>query len=469
MKSKIPHPQKQSPVVFLPALVAFTGALFAAGTPDTTSLLIAFFTAVLVALIGQLHRNRLHATVYQIQRALERFATGDLSRRVGPPPLPELIGICDALDRMASQIEKRMNVINQQAMEHEAILASMVEGVIALNRDAVILQANKAAAQTLGATPELIVGRSMYEMMRNHGMQKLVEQSLVVGLPAEGEIILQGSHERSLQVHSTALRNPDGQSIGALVVFNDITRLRRLERMRREFVANVSHELKTPLTSIRGFVETLLDGTLNEPEEARRFCKIIAKQVDRLQNIIEDLLSLSRIEQDVEHGQIALKTSRLADVIQSAVQAVSYRAAEKNARIEIECPADWQANINAPLFEQVLVNLLDNAIKYSESNKSILVRVRPADAFWEISVADQGMGIEPQHVDRIFERFYRIDKARSRKEGGTGLGLAIVKHIVVAHGGHINVQSKPGLGSTFTVCLPCGAEKFNSHHAFAKS
>lgn len=441
-------------VFFVPALVATAGVFLAAGGVDRASVLIAAGTALPIALAGWLISRRIKSSIDVIQAGLHRFAAGQLDTRIPSPSLRELRIICDALNHMAAEIERRMHDVNQQTMEREAILASMVEGVIALNRDAVILQANQAAALNFGTEPALITGRSMYEVMRNHDLHKLVEQSLVVGLPSEGEITLPAPHERSLQVRSTALRNPAGENLGALVVLNDITRLRRLERMRRDFVANVSHELRTPLTSIRGFIETLLDGTLNEPDEARRFCKIIAKQVDRLQNIIEDLLSLSRIEQHFEQGQIPLKEGSLRDVIQSALQTVSYAAAEKKATIDVSCDAAWTARINAPLFEQVLVNLIDNAIKYSDTGKTIHISVKPLPDAWEISVIDQGFGIDPAHQDRIFERFYRVDKARSRKEGGTGLGLAIVKHIVVAHGGTITVTSRTGDGSTFTVRLP---------------
>jgi two-component system phosphate regulon sensor histidine kinase PhoR len=448
------NPTRFPLTVILPGVIAAAGVLLAAGRLDGVSLFIAGVTAALIAAIGWMHIRRLRSSIEHIQQGLNRFAEGKLEQRLESPPLEELSRLSNALNYMAWQVERRMNVIHQQTTEHEAILASMVEGVIALNRDAIILQANKAAAHVLGTTPELIIGHPMYETFCNHELQKLIEQSLVDGLPAEGEVLMQGAKERSIQIHSTALRNANGENIGALVVLNDITRLRRLERMRRDFVANVSHELKTPLTSIRGFVETLLDGALNEPEEAQRFCKIIAKQVDRLQNIIEDLLSLSRIEQEVEEGQIALTPSPLLETIQSAAQAVGHAAAEKNIRIDAACDASWQANINAPIFEQVILNLLDNAIKYSGLNKTVRVEVLPQGDDWNINVIDEGIGIEAQHLDRIFERFYRVDKARSRKGGGTGLGLAIVKRIVIAHGGHIHVTSTPGEGSTFSIRLP---------------
>jgi two-component system, OmpR family, phosphate regulon sensor histidine kinase PhoR len=453
-----PHtlPARFSLLIILLALVTAGGVLLA-GSRDgfqTTDIFIATLTALLTSGMTGWAICRIRDALKLIGKDAVRFADGDLTIRFSAPPSRELGDLVESLNRMTRRISERIAEVNEQHQEHEAILSSMVEGVIAVNKDADIVHLNNAAATLLGSSTEKITGRSMYEVIRNHELQQLVESSLSSELTVEGEIVLQGEKPSSLQVHSTALRNTEGDSIGALIVLNDITRLRRLERMRRDFVANVSHELKTPLTSIRGFVETLLDGTLEEPAEARRFCKIIAKQVDRLQNIIEDLLSLSRIEQHVEQGTIPLKPGKLIEVFQSATQAVAHAAAEKKATINIECEPDFTARINAPLFEQVMVNLLDNALKYSDPGKTIRVSAHRFDTGLEVSVTDQGCGIDPSHLDRIFERFYRVDKARSRKEGGTGLGLAIVKHIVVAHGGHIRVESRPGEGSTFTVCLP---------------
>jgi len=237
-------------------------------------------------------------------------------------------------------------------------------------------------------------------------------------------------------------------------VLNDITNLRRLEGVRRDFVANVSHELKTPLTSIKGFAETLHDGALNDPEGSKKFCRIITKQVDRLQSIIDDLLSLSRIEQEADGAHLSFSVCSLYDVLENASQCVQHQASVKDIKIHVECDASYTAPMNPEQLEQVAVNLMDNAIKYSEPGTEVRVSVVPRENNWEIKVIDQGSGIPPADIDRIFERFYRVDKARSRKAGGTGLGLAIVKHIVSSHGGRLDVQSKLNEGSTFTVYLP---------------
>jgi two-component system phosphate regulon sensor histidine kinase PhoR len=237
-------------------------------------------------------------------------------------------------------------------------------------------------------------------------------------------------------------------------VFSDVTQLRRLEDMRRDFVANVSHEIKTPLTAIKGFVETLHQNAVETPEEAQRFLGIIAKHVDRLNTIIEDLLMLSRIENEGERGDIMREKTRLRDIFQNAVQICRPQADEKRIRVEMEGDEGLAAMVDPVLLEQAAVNLLDNAIKYSDPEKTVRIRARRLDREIQVQVQDHGIGIEKKHLPRLFERFYRVDKARSRALGGTGLGLAIVKHIAQAHGGHVTVESRLGQGSLFTIHLP---------------
>ncbi len=230
--------------------------------------------------------------------------------------------------------------------------------------------------------------------------------------------------------------------------------LMRLESMRKDFVANVSHELMTPITSIKGFVETLRDGAVADPERTKEFLSIIARHADRLSTIVEDLLSLSRLEQGVEKGQIKFEKANLRQVLNEAVSLCEQRAREKDIAIELEIREDVVMDVNAPLLEEAVTNLIDNAIKYSERKKTVSVRAGKEGDSVVIKIIDRGCGISPEHLPRIFERFYRVDKARSREMGGTGLGLSIVKHIVSAHGGHVHVESEPGKGSTFSIYLP---------------
>ena len=258
-----------------------------------------------------------------------------------------------------------------------------------------------------------------------------------------------------MRLRGTALRDVDGRGIGAVIVLNDVTRYRHLENLRRDFVANVSHELKTPIASIKGFVETLLDGALNQPEDAQRFLKIIASHAERLNNIIEDLLSLSKIEQSEEAANLPLVEVPLRPVLEAALHGCETQAAARKISLELHC-GDVLAMIDPPLLEQAVINLVDNAIKYSEIGGKVEVLVQCNGREREISIAvrDLGCGIAAEHLPRLFERFYRVDRARSRKLGGTGLGLAIVKHIVQAHGGRVMVNSTPGAGSVFTIHLP---------------
>jgi two-component system phosphate regulon sensor histidine kinase PhoR len=238
------------------------------------------------------------------------------------------------------------------------------------------------------------------------------------------------------------------------MVLNDVTQLRHLEKMRQDFVSNVSHEIKTPLTAIKGFVETLQHMAKDSPEESSRFISIIGKHANRLEAIVEDLLQLSRIEKENEAKQIEFEVGFIRNVLRSAIQICHTKAETKHIDIELACDETLKAAINAALLEQALINLIDNAIKYSEDGGRILVGAEKTPSELTISVQDDGIGIAKKHLPRLFERFYRVDKARSREQGGTGLGLAIVKHIARAHGGHVTVESQQGKGSIFTLHLP---------------
>ncbi len=233
-----------------------------------------------------------------------------------------------------------------------------------------------------------------------------------------------------------------------------VAQIEKLENVRRDFVANVSHELRTPITSIKGYVETLLDGAMHSPDDAQRFLQIITIQTNRLGAIIDDLLALSRIEQKAGNAEILLQRGRIKHVLEAAIDASQSKFLESNIQIECFCGQELEALINAPLLEQAVANLIDNACKYSPPGATVQIEASRTETEVIIRVKDHGCGIDQQHLPRIFERFYRVDKARSRKLGGTGLGLAIVKHIAEAHAGRVMVGSIPGRGSTFSICLP---------------
>lgn len=398
--------------------------------------------------------QRIVRPLEEMQAGAERFARGELDYKLDLPDSDELGSLAGSLNAMAGQLEERIGTIVRQSNEQEAVLASLVEGVLAVDTEQRIISLNRAAAQLLECTPDQATGRPLQEVVRNAELRRSVGDILRGDLQLAGDVVLYGPRERILQVNGAVLRDLRGRQIGAVLVLNDVSRLRQLENMRRDFAANVSHELRTPITSIKGFVETLLDGALHNPAESERFLRIIARQADRLNAIIEDLLSLSRIEREAETEELALETAGLEDVLQAALNDCASTAQERKIPLALDCSPGLQARVNPLLLQQAVGNLLDNAIKYSEAGQPIEVRARKTNAEIEIAVIDRGCGIPADHLARIFERFYRVDKARSRKLGGTGLGLAIVKHIVNAHKGRVDVTSVPGRGSTFRILLP---------------
>lgn len=418
--------------------------------------------ALLAAGVSLFIAQRLSRPLEKLRNLSQAYARGDFRHRLPETHNVEIGGLAEAMDQMANQLDDRIRTILQQRNEREAILSSMVEGVLAIDVDERIISINQAFSDFFHVDSHKVVGHRLQEAVRNIDLQRFVAKTLSSQIPAEGDISIRESKEHLLQAHGTTLLNAEGKRIGAVVVLNDISRLRKLENLRREFVANVSHELKTPITSIKGFVETLLDGATHSPEDVIRFLQIISKQTDRLNSIVMDLLSLSRIEQEAEQAKIELREGRLFDVIATVVEYCEERAREKGILLESECTENCIVPMNPQLLEQAIINLIDNAIKYSESGRRIQINVKGSSDETVIQVKDEGCGIEAEHLPRIFERFYRIDKARSRKMGGTGLGLAIVKHIAQAHAGRVSVSSTPGVGSIFSIHLPTQVHCFHS-------
>ncbi len=355
---------------------------------------------------------------------------------------------------MAAELEDKLTTVVRQRNERDAILSSMVEGVLAIDADERLLHMNGAAARLLGVDAVRAEGRTLPEIVRNIDLQKLVAAVISAQQPVEGEIALRDRGPRFLHAHGTVLGEAREGRNGVLLVIHDVTGLKRLESIRRDFVANVSHELKTPVTSIQGYVETLLDGAMNDAQQREKFLKIVAKHTERLHAILEDLLMLARVEQEGERHQNVLAKGSLRGVLEAAVADCGAKAAEKDMQVQLTCPADLTATMNASLLEQAVVNLVENAIAYSPPGQTVEVSALAGECEIEIRVRDQGCGISREHLPRIFERFYRVDKSRSRESGGTGLGLAIVKHIVQLHGGRTAVESIPAQGSTFSIFLP---------------
>jgi two-component system phosphate regulon sensor histidine kinase PhoR len=410
--------------------------------------------ALLAAGISLYVSRRISRPIEKMKQAAEYFARGDLSHRLPDSDLMELGSLSAAMNAMAAQLEDHIKTVINQRNEIEAVLSSMVEGVIAVDMDERIISLNPAAARIFGINPAQLRGQSVQEMIRNSRMQQFVGKALGSEANLEEDITLYQDRERIVYTHSAPLQDASGKRNGILIVINDVTHLRQLENVRRDFAASVSHEIKTPLTAIKGFVETLRYNTVSDPEESKRFLEIIAKHGDRLTAIIEDLMKLSRIEQQDENKEIKLEQSPIQKLIQRAIQSCREKADAKNIKIDLDCQEDLAAKIDPTLIEQAVFNLLDNAINYSHEQGVVKVSAFKKDREITISIQDHGIGIAKEHIPRLFERFYRADKARSRSLGGTGLGLAIVKHIALAHGGRVSADSFPDKGSTFSLHLP---------------
>ena len=359
--------------------------------------------------------------------------------------------------RIAAEMEGFQRRQQQTAIEAKAqqqvLFNSMLEGLLLLDRNRKIYLANRAFKSLFGLQVELR-GKTVLEALRVHELDDLVNQVEAEGQVLNYELKLPDLSERWLQVNAAAISNSTGEREGTILVFHDLTRLKQLERTREEFVANVSHELRTPLSLIKGYVETLLDGARNNPEVAQRFLKIIERNTQRLDLLIQDLLTISALES--ERITLSLQPTSLRPLADKIFADLHGRAETKHMELINEMP-ELTALADANRVDQVLANLVDNAIKYGRVQGKVKVGGKEVDGRKiEIYVSDDGPGIPPEALDRVFERFYRVDKARSRDQGGTGLGLSIVKHIVQAHGGKVWVESDFGKGATLFFTLPAG-------------
>ncbi len=423
-------------------------------TMGTLVLVEALILAILCAIVSLYVSRRIAKPILELKRGVARFADGDLKRRMDVDEWNEFGVLADSIYSFAANLQDRLKNVTEQRNELEAVLSGMVEAVLVVDTNERIIRINTAAEKLFQISELKVKGKSVQETIRNTELHRFVADTLFKENPGEREIVILGEPDIVLQAHGAKLLSARNEQIGGLVVLNDVTRLKNLENIRRDFVANVSHELKTPVTSIMGFLETLREGAIKDPDNADRFLDIIIRHTERLDTIIEDLLSLSRIERESERGEIQLEKGQLKDVIETVGRTCLRAARKKNIHLECNVNDDLSTRFNRTMLEQALVNLVDNAIKYSEPDSKVELEAKQRGKEIVIAVRDRGCGIPKEHLHRIFERFYRVDKGRSRKEGGTGLGLSIVKHIVKSHRGRISVESSPGRGSTFSIYLP---------------
>jgi two-component system phosphate regulon sensor histidine kinase PhoR len=433
------------------AAVLTAGVLLFQRVPLAAALgLAAAAAAVVMLLSGLWVDRRLFRPLARLIAGAGELASGR-AQRVAEPEVAELASLARALNRLAETAEAQFAAVRSERDHLQSILASMSEGVLVIGPHGRATSANPALLRLFDLTGE-VTGRPVLEISRHPELARVVEDTLRLGEPQSGQIELQVPERRTLLLASAALA---GGEHGAVVAVRDTTALTRVADMRRDFVANVSHELKTPLAAIRGYAETLRDGALDDEATARRFTDRLIWQCRRLQALLDDLLTLSRLE---SVGQAAEREPvDLSALAQRTVEMLSAAAREKRIRLEVRDEGLPRLPGDADGMERLLVNLLDNAIKYNRPEGEVVVRLARAGGQALIEVSDTGIGIPPDALARIFERFYRVDKGRAREEGGTGLGLAIVKHLAQSHGGHVEVDSRMGRGSTFRVYLPLGA------------
>jgi two-component system, OmpR family, phosphate regulon sensor histidine kinase PhoR len=418
------------------------------------SAVVGIVVAALAALLLVRATRSITRPILKLAEAARAISAGELDRRVAIHAPAELSDLAQSFNAMAAELESRIATVLRQHSLVEAMFAGMPDGILAIDRQGAIIDLNEAAATFIGTPRADALGRDAAAAVRNREILGFVRQAQALARPLEEELTLYGEREQHLQVRGSSFGGADGAVAGLLVIIHDVTRMRRLETLRQDFAANVSHELKTPVTSIKGFVETLQDGAVSDPASAARFLQIIAKEADRLAAIIEDLMSLARLDQHEQRHDIELVQVRIRPVLDAAIDACGALARARLVNVTIECPGDVVARADAALLERAVTNLVDNAIKYSPEGAEVAVRAGRDVLGLAIVVQDSGCGIAAEHVPRIFERFYRVDRARSRAQGGTGLGLAIVKHVAQALGGSVAVESAVGKGSTFAIRLP---------------
>lgn len=428
------------------------------GQVNSTTARVRHTVAVAILIVGAVTipclywmARRITRPIEQMSEAAARIARGDFPQKVVVEGSNEVRDLARALDAMSTQLQARLQELGEEKSELSAILSSMTEGVLVVDGAGRIRLLNQAFRQLFQVGDE-VIGKTVLEAMRNVPLQELIADAGADRVKSGRELTFLHPVERTFDVDAAVVRDRDGSITGTVVVFHDITRIKQLETMRKEFVANVSHELRTPLSILKGYVETLLDDDPPDAATAKQFLQTIQKNTRRLEALIDDLLTISALES--QQARLDLAPVSLHSTAQAVIDELAKQIQTKGIAVSLDIPKELpEVRADAQRLHQVFFNLLDNAVKYVPSKGQVSITARQNNGEIEVRVADNGPGISPHDLPRIFERFYRADKARSRELGGTGLGLSIVKHIVQAHGGRVWAESEQEKGSRFYFTL----------------
>ena len=418
----------------------------------TQSVFIFSFVSIVLASFIAVHlTNRVSRPLKQIETVINHISEGDYSEYYKGMDYPEIMALGQTVNKLADSLEEKNRTILQSNERLSALLDRLIVGVVLLDSEQRIEMMNPAVYQILGIDENLL-GRSFLEMSKSYGLVQIIQQTYQKKKNRNEEIYIYYPNERILDVNTMVV--PDAKGNQVIVLLYDITEIRRLEKVRTDFVANASHELRTPVTALKGFSEVLLDGALDDPDRLRQFLEIIYKESKRLEILVNDILELSRVEQK----QVPMKREwiSLNETVETCFKIIKPQAAAKGLKLRLlSNNADPIRFIgDQSRLEQILNNLIYNAVNYTDKGGKISVLLEETEDEIVFHVADTGIGIPEESIERLFERFYRVDKGRSRNSGGTGLGLSIVRYLVQNMGGTISVKSTLGLGSTFTVHLP---------------
>jgi two-component system, OmpR family, phosphate regulon sensor histidine kinase PhoR len=415
-------------------------------------IITAFFGILIVLVAGILFSHHLTKRISRITSVAERYAREDWSEKIMIDGRDELKTLANTMNQMAATLRSRIGDLESEKGKISVILDHMNDGVIAIDRRKQCVMANPAAEKIFGFSASDARGKSLIEITRHPQLERIVDQAFLEQKTVSEEIQISGEIKKTLRLSVVVLREHT-RDIGGILVFHDMTELRRLENVRKEFVTNVSHELRTPLTAIKGFIETLLGGASKDPATSEKFLKIVSEETDRLGRLVEDILTIGEIEQKIalmkkDRIDLAAEIAALLEQFETPIEKNKLAVENQISVKPLLVPGDKDK------IRQVFLNLIDNAIKFNKPEGKIVLSADQKPEGVTVTIADTGIGIPKEDQDRIFERFFRADKARSRELGGTGLGLAIVKHIMEAHGGHAACQSTPGQGSRFSVFFP---------------